>query len=177
VKNLTVVLLLIFNTTAITYYLLRPSELATIVIKVEKGEENRAIYLPDGSVAVIYEGSQLSFPSTFEGMQRREVDLVGEAFFDVKEDSSKKFIIHTEDLMTAVLGTAFSIEAYPDNDYILVNEIRGRVEVLNKYKTFGVLAKGDELIYNKEIADVVQEPMSNVEQDLKLDDVSLAEAI
>jgi ferric-dicitrate binding protein FerR (iron transport regulator) len=177
VKISAALLLLIISTTAMTYYLLRPSELATIVMKVEKGEENRLIHLPDGSTALVFAGSQLSFPTTFEGMQKREVDLEGKAYFDVKEDTGKKFIIHTEDLKTRVLGTSFFIDAYPNNEYISVNVMKGRVEVSNKCKTFGVLTIGDKLIYNKELGDVVHEQLKIEKQDLKLDDVSLEEAI
>jgi len=177
VKISAAVVLLVLCITAITYYLLRPSEVDTIVIKVEIGKKNQVVRLPDGSTALVYAGSRLTFPSTFEGLQRREVNLEGKAYFDVKRNSSKRFVIHTEDIKTTVLGTAFTIEAYPAHKNISINVIRGRVEVSNRCKILGVLAKGDKLICNKEMADIVQEPMEKVQQDLLMDDVSLAESI
>jgi transmembrane sensor len=68
--------------------------------------------LPDGTTVVLNKKSKLSYPVEFTG-STREVFLTGEAFFDVAHNPSKPFKVHTGVFVTKVLGTAFSIKAYP----------------------------------------------------------------
>lgn len=49
----------------------------------------------------------------FAGDQRL-VELEGEAFFEVRKDTLKPFIVQTNRLKVRVLGTVFNLKAYPD---------------------------------------------------------------
>jgi ferric-dicitrate binding protein FerR (iron transport regulator) len=60
----------------------------------------------------------LEFPDEFKG-KTREVYLSGEAYFDVKHADKVPFIIHTGNVSTTVLGTAFNIKAYPVKKVLL----------------------------------------------------------
>jgi len=71
---------------------------------------NRYITLPDGSTVILHAGSKLDYPVSFNG-NTREVNLIGEGYFDVQHDPARPFIIHTGHLKTTVLGTAFNIKA------------------------------------------------------------------
>src|SRR5665647_2245305 len=51
---------------------------ATLVVHQK---ENRVIFLPDGSTVILSPGSKLNYPSSFDGMEKREVFLYGQAFF------------------------------------------------------------------------------------------------
>jgi len=81
--------------------------------------------LPDGSLISLNKNSNLVYPEQFKG-KIREVKLTGEAFFNIRHDPAKPFIIDAGSAKVKVLGTAFRISAYPDSA-VEVNVNRGRV--------------------------------------------------
>lgn len=87
--------------------------------------------LPDGSVVTLNSDSKISFPKRFKG-DSREVTISGEAFFDVKRNQEKPFIITAGEARVKVLGTSFNVSAYPDNERVEVLVESGRVEVSHK---------------------------------------------
>lgn len=84
--------------------------------------------LPDGTEIWMNAGSVLKYPKFF-GNKVREVYLSGEAYFKVKHDAGRPFIIRTSDMNIKVLGTEFDIRAYPDEDFAETSLIKGAVEV------------------------------------------------
>lgn len=88
----------------------------------------RYITLPDSSTIYLNENSELRYGSDF-GEDSREVYLKGEGFFDVRHQDGKPFKVHTGDVTTTVLGTAFNITTTPDQARVLVTVVRGKVEV------------------------------------------------
>ncbi|HMR83606.1 MAG TPA: FecR family protein, partial [Niabella sp.] len=64
----------------------------------------------------------------------REVELLGEAYFDVVKDKKRPFIVHTKVMDVRVTGTAFNIRAYPDEKNSETTLLRGSVEVYLKKK-------------------------------------------
>jgi ferric-dicitrate binding protein FerR (iron transport regulator) len=86
------------------------------------------VYLSDGTVVWLREGSKLHYPETFTG-KLREVTLVGEAFFDVAKNPERPFVIHAPNFTTRVLGTSFNIKAYRHDDVQEVVVVTGRVVV------------------------------------------------
>jgi ferric-dicitrate binding protein FerR (iron transport regulator) len=90
------------------------------------------INLPDGSTVWLNAGSKLEYDKTF-GNTLREVHLSGEAYFDVVKNSGKPFIVNTKSAKVKVLGTAFNVRSYPEDNKIETSLIHGSVEVtLNK---------------------------------------------
>ncbi|WP_316804125.1 FecR family protein [Pedobacter nototheniae] len=90
--------------------------------------EKKNFTLADGTSVTLNSVSQLKYPASFKG-GTREVYLSGEAFFDVKKDAKHPFIIHTEQIDVKVLGTAFDVKAYKNDDFTETTLIRGRVEI------------------------------------------------
>jgi len=76
------------------------------------GGEKKKITLPDGSVVLLNAKSVLTVDKHFND-KNREVNLVGEAFFDVTHNKNKPFKVHTEDFDINVLGTSFNVKIYP----------------------------------------------------------------
>lgn len=66
--------------------------------------------LPDGSVATLNKHSVLTYPSSFKG-KTRKVKLEGEAFFNVKANKEKPFIIDVNDVQVKVVGTSFNVKS------------------------------------------------------------------
>ncbi|HEV7350272.1 FecR family protein [Telluribacter sp.] len=86
------------------------------------------VSLDDGSTIVLGKGSQISYPLRFSD-QKREVHLSGEAFFDVARDSDRPFYVYANELVTKVLGTSFTIQAYETSHEVTVEVKTGRVSV------------------------------------------------
>lgn len=108
--------------------------------------------LPDDTKVWINASSYLKYPSTFKG-DIRNVHLEGEAYFDVKENKKKKFVVETnKDVKIEVLGTEFNIEAYPQDEDITTTLVSGKVELKyidNSYKENAIIIKpGDKIAYN-----------------------------
>jgi ferric-dicitrate binding protein FerR (iron transport regulator) len=89
--------------------------------------ERLEVKLSDGSLVILNVGSSITYPKHFDD-DIREVVLSGEAFFKVKRDESKPFIIQSAGLQTKVLGTSFNIEAYEGQKQI-VTVATGKVSV------------------------------------------------
>jgi len=87
--------------------------------------------LPDGSVVALNSNSKLLFPKKFKG-DIREVTIIGEAFFDVKPNPEKPFVINAGDAQVKVLGTSFNVYAYPEAESIEVTVKTGKVQVISK---------------------------------------------
>lgn len=69
--------------------------------------------LPDGTSGWLNNGSRLKYPAKFLSNQR-EVELTGEAYFDVSHKRGRPFIINTDGLDVKVLGTRLNVYAYPN---------------------------------------------------------------
>jgi len=98
------------------------------VIKHADFGQKRLVRLPDGSLVKLNAGSSIEYDSLFIG-DIRKVTLDGEAFFEVKRDESKPFVIHTSELQVKVLGTSFNIRSYPEETQTDVAVKTGRVMV------------------------------------------------
>lgn len=88
----------------------------------------KKIQLPDGTEVWLNAGSELLYAADFN-TSHRTVQLSGEAFFDVKKDAERPFIINTGKMSIRVLGTAFNIKAYPEDKTSEASLIRGAIEV------------------------------------------------
>lgn len=80
--------------------------------------------LPDGTVVTLNKGATISYEANF-GSVDRQVNLVGEAFFDVKRDEELPFVIKTSNTTTQVLGTSFSVS--PIGEDVIVTVVSGKV--------------------------------------------------
>ncbi|MBD8491286.1 FecR family protein [Echinicola sp. CAU 1574] len=96
------------------------------------------ITLADGSHVHLNSGSKIVFPRHFKG-NKREVQLEGEAFFDVARDEKKPFLVHTQSTTTQVLGTSFVIQDFKERKSTKVGVLTGKVKVTGKS------ASGDEI--------------------------------
>lgn len=91
-----------------------------------KSGERKRIRLQDGTSVLLNAKSSLSIIKGFN-TKTREVNLTGEAFFDVVHCKDVPFIVHTSDFKINVLGTAFNVKAYPDEVTSEATLIRGLI--------------------------------------------------
>ena len=114
-------------------------------IYVPKGGEFELV-LADGTRVWMNSETELKFPRVFTG-DKRQVELVsGEAYFDVRKDKTKPFIVRNKDLDLTVLGTQFNIQNYSDEHEIITTLVEGAVQ-LSSDKT--ILHPGEQATYNK----------------------------
>lgn len=86
------------------------------------------VVLPDSSLVWLNSGSQLTFVNDFES-DSREVFLTGEAYFSVKKDFGKPFIVNAQEVEVEVFGTEFNFKAYSDEESVSVTLVEGSVQV------------------------------------------------
>lgn len=117
--------------------------IAANTITTKPGSKSK-IELPDGTQVWLNADSKLEYRGDFSG-KLREVNLSGEAYFDVVKDKSRPFIIHTSTVQVKVLGTAFNVRSYPSGRTTETALIRGSVEVtLNGQPEKKVILKPNE---------------------------------
>jgi transmembrane sensor len=113
-----------------------PSDRTRTITKIEAPKGARtSIILPDSSRVWLNAESRIAFDQEF-GKDNRDLTLEGEAFFDVTKDDVP-FNVHTNSYDIAVLGTAFNVKVYPDDDISSTTLVRGSLKVTR------VNSKGD----------------------------------
>lgn len=127
------------------YLYMQPVSIQTVTTLAE----TRTILLPDGTSVTLNHYSSLSYPKQFKS-DNREVELSGEAYFEVSKSKKHPFIVQTETIDVQVLGTHFNVDAYPDNPDVKTTLLTGSVAVSNKNNSVHMVLKPNEVaIYNK----------------------------
>lgn len=139
----------------------------------------RILCLPDGTRVWLNEDTEIEYPSHFS-KNERTITLKGEAFFEVKRDTSRPFIITSGPVKTTVLGTSFNIKAYGDKQSE-VNVRTGKVKVEGAHNTVFLL-RGDQAVYSPETFTVNKNKTKILEPDWKkvliyVDGLTLEEVI
>lgn len=121
------------------------------IITAQSGSRTRTI-LPDGTTVWLNSGSQIRYKGNLNNAVK-EVQLNGEAFFDVVRQSGRPFIVHAGGINIKVLGTAFNVKFYESDKTIETTLLRGSVEVtLQQDKSSHILLKPNEkLVIAKEV--------------------------
>ncbi|TPV31827.1 DUF4974 domain-containing protein [Paucihalobacter ruber] len=90
------------------------------------------VVLEDGTLVHLNSGSSLTYPSYFEEKSNREVLLTGEAYFEVKQDFGRPFLVKTTSVEILVTGTKFNISAYGDDKITQASLLEGSINVINE---------------------------------------------
>ena len=139
------------------------------------------IVLTDGSVISLNSGSVLKYPKVF-GDKLREVYLSGEGYFDIRHDASKPFIIHTGNVVTTVLGTAFNIKVDNMLHTVIVTVTRGKVSVADGARPLAIVTPNQQVSFNTISHEHVQTDIDAakatawLEGDIHFKDITFADA-
>lgn len=108
------------------------------------------ITLPDSSVVWLNANACLRYPREFS-LQTRQVEIKGEAFFEVRKDEKRPFIVQTDGVGIKVLGTTFNVDAEPDKTQItLLTGKIGLYKSTNQSQTADrILQPGEQAVYSK----------------------------
>lgn len=94
------------------------------------------VLLPDGSRVWLNAASSLQYATDFANKNLREVELQGEAYFEVKKHDRHPFRVKTKAQTVEVLGTHFNISNYPDESTIRTTLVEGSVKVKSEVSRF-----------------------------------------
>lgn len=101
-----------------------------VIERVNNQNTDLPVLLSDGSTIFLAANSSVRYSeSSYNSNQSREIYLSGEAFFEVVPNPEVPFYVYTEGLTTKVLGTSFSVRAFPEEKEIKVQVRTGSVSV------------------------------------------------
>ena len=103
------------------------------LVNVPSGQRVNVV-LPDGTNVWLNAGTRFKYPAYFSG-SKREVQLDGEAFFEVKHNKEEPFIVRTNKCNVEVLGTKFNVEAYNNSTSFSTALLEGSVKISNNTNT------------------------------------------
>lgn len=129
-----------------------------------------SVVLPDGTKVWVNAASKLIYDNDY-GNTTREVNLVGEAFFDVVHNAAKPFVIHTSKMDIRVLGTQFNVRCYPDESKIETSLIKGQIEVtLKKNPAQKIYLKPNEklILMNDDVNEIPVPELHNAQAEQKI---------
>ncbi|CAM3534556.1 FecR family protein [Sphingobacterium prati] len=86
------------------------------------------VTLPDGTMVKLNAGTVLSYPTVF-AKDKREVTLIGEAYFEVAKRKEQPFVVHAKNQQILVLGTHFNVNAYRTSAETKTTLLEGKVAV------------------------------------------------
>lgn len=145
------------------YYMFAPIPLQTVSTLAD----TRSITLPDQTVIVLNRYSSLTYPERFRGKDR-QVQLKGEAYFEVNKDAEHPFKVEAEDVMVQVLGTHFNVEAYPEDTQVKTTLLEGSVAVslIGQTEEHLVLSPNESAIYNKDKKTLTLQAETNATEEI-----------
>ncbi len=124
-------------------------EIAYNTLYNPRGSKVISLRLNDGSIVWLNSQSSIRYPVAFVG-DERQVEITGEAYFEVAKNLTKKFIVASNGLNIEVLGTHFNVNSYNDNKNIKVTLLEGSVKIIKGGGTC-ILKPGQQAQVAKEI--------------------------
>ena len=116
-------------------------------VTVPRGGEFK-LTLSDGTVVHLNSETVLSYPVRFAG-DTREVELHGEAYFEVAKDAAHPFVVEVCDSKIQVLGTGFNVRSYSEEGQIVTTLVEGAV-CFESIEDRVILKPGEQSILDKE---------------------------
>ncbi len=107
----------------------KPIEALSKLFTTPKGGSQQQFELADGSKVWLNAASTLKIPTSFNGKERN-VELSGEAYFEVAKNADKPFRIQIRDAKIEVLGTQINVMAYEDEPVSKTTLMEGAIKVV-----------------------------------------------
>lgn len=101
---------------------------------IASANERNTFQLPDGSTVTLNHNSKVRFQNNESWRFNRQLELEGEAFFEVASDSLHRFLVKAGNAEVLVLGTAFNVRHYLTEAAVEVEVEKGVVELRDRRK-------------------------------------------
>lgn len=119
------------------------------------------ITLPDGTRVWLNAASSLRYPVAFS-TNLREVELQGEAYFEVMPDTERPFVVNSRKQRVHVLGTKFNVNAYVNEPDVITTLVEGRVQVSDAASSLvRTLNPGEQSVFGPQGVSVRQVDVNN----------------
>src|SRR4030042_6396115 len=160
------IIIIAFSSSGILFYYLGKNQ----VISTERSFNELVVplgsqaqfFLSDGTEITLNAGSTLKYDNLFN-ISERIVQLEGEGYFKVAEDTSKPFIVKTPFLNVTALGTEFNVKAYAGDKTVETTLVKGSVEIepVNYISNneITILKQNQKFTYFKEGSGIVDETL------------------
>ncbi|MDQ6477078.1 FecR family protein [Dyadobacter sp. LHD-138] len=158
----------VFETSQVTAYRDVPD---SWIKNKNTGTNAKLIILSDSSSVMLFPGSTLSYPKSFE-QDTREVSLRGAAFFEIAKQKQHPFLVQANGLMTRVTGTSFSVRAFNQEPNVQVIVKTGHVTVYADRETYKEPGK-DAVTLRAEQQAVFSKQQSTITQGVALASASI----
>jgi len=112
-------------------------------LSTARGETYR-LRLPDQSEVWLNASSSIKFPASFASSKLREVELTGEAYFQIAKDKAHPFRVKTKLQEVEVLGTHFNVNSYPHDRKAVTTLLEGSVRVSNHLQQTKMIKPGEQ---------------------------------
>ena len=128
--------------------------IGNLVVHADRGERS-GVTLPDGT--------QVKLNAESSGRELRQVNLEGEAYFEVTRNEDKPFVVHTKYLDIEVLGTSFNVYSYERENVMEMALISGRIKIQTCSEPSRVvyLKPNEKALFNKESGIITVEKTDN----------------
>lgn len=103
------------------------NKLSDYTIMTSSGQRAQTV-LPDGSKVWLNASTKLIYRNSFWSSDR-QVDLSGEAYFEVSRDRHASFVVNSKQIKTCVLGTKFNVRAREEENRVVTTLLQGTVRV------------------------------------------------
>lgn len=125
-----------------------PAAAAPLAVELQvNGHRDSLLLLPDGSKVTMKPGSRLRYTNTYNHAHR-QLQLQGEAQFDVRQVAELPFMVEAGQVNTIALGTVFSVRAWPAEKSVNVRLLSGKVKVEVDSRKDTYLQPGQELAWS-----------------------------
>lgn len=141
----------------------KPVEQLAAISWIDKdnpGKREMLLTLPDSSTVRLFAGTHIRYRQDLGHYDKREVEVIGKAAFEVMKNERQPFIVNNEGIYTTVLGTSFDVAGNPGSDQVKVKLYEGKVLVSlaqlasgNERKDY-YLVPGQEFVFNRKNRDV-----------------------
>jgi len=115
---------------------------------IPKGKTYKLL-LSDGTKIWLNSETEITYPTRFIG-NKRVVNLIGEAFFEVAKNKEKPFIVNANGMEVKVLGTSFNISCYTTDKTFNTTLVNGSVSVKTNNKEPQTIVPSEQFTYYKE---------------------------
>lgn len=139
--------LLAYNTNQRSQITDQRSQIEYNTISTPRGGQYEVV-LPDGTKVWLNAASSIRFPTSFTGKER-EVQVTGEAYFEVAKNVDQPFRVFVKGMTVNVLGTQFNIMAYNDELGIKTTLVQGKVKVVTNNGQSEVLEPSEQAMINE----------------------------
>ena len=138
----------IFFISGLSYHIYQSQSEESKLVAVTARDEVKELMLPDGTKVWLNKHTTLKYPREFSE-KGRNVYMEGEAYFEVKRNTAKPFIVRSEAMQVRVLGTVFNLKSDKTNRSAVATLIKGEIEVKGNHEEgMIVLAPGQKAELN-----------------------------